>query len=147
MKKGFLLALASLAGVLFIFSSCQKDLKSTKSDELMGTPLPTTGMYCRIESIWLNPGTPDQQFRLIVYDGFENPTFITNPMVQTGSPFRSFKYDSWHRLKEYLESYSNNTFETWHFYGYDAAGRIGVDTSYTFGSSATGKPTNYFYRM
>jgi hypothetical protein len=50
-------------------------------------------------------------------------------------------------MKEYLESYSNNTFETWHFYGFDYLTRIGVDTFYVFGSSATGKPTNYFERV
>jgi hypothetical protein len=138
--------ITSLTGMSFIFSGCQKELDSPNGDEIPGTPLPTTGNYCRIESIWLNPGAINQEFRLISYDEFENPTFITNPFVATGRPFRSFKYDSWHRLVEYLEAYSNNTFETWHFYGFDAQGRIGVDTSYTFGSTDTGMPANYFYR-
>jgi hypothetical protein len=146
MKKNSLFLLTSLAGMWLFFSSCQKNLDAVKADEVMGTPLPSSTDYCRIESIWLNPGLPDQQFRLIAYNEFENPTFITNPFIVTASPFRSFKYDSWHRLKEYLESYSNNNFETWHFYGFDLSGRIGVDTSYTFGSSITGKPTNYYYR-
>jgi hypothetical protein len=146
MKKNFLFLLTSLAGALMFLSSCQKNLEDAKADEVMGTPLPSTTDYCRINSIWLRPGAPDQQFRLVMYDEFENPKFITNPMVATGSPFRSFKYDTWHRLVEYLESYTNNTFETWHFYGFDLQGRIGVDTSYTFGSSITGKPTNYLFR-
>jgi hypothetical protein len=138
--------ITSMTGMLFIFSGCQKELQSTNGDEIPGTPLPTTGNYCRIESIWLNPGTLSQEFRLIAYDQFENPTFITSPLVATGRPFRSFKYDSWHRLVGYLEGYSNNAFETWHFYGFDAQGRIGVDSGYTFGSAVTGKPTNYLYR-
>ena len=146
MKQKFFCILVSTVAATSFLSSCKKDVQSPMDETIISTPLPTTGMYCRIESIWLNPGQMDQQFRLIAYNEFENPTYITNPMVVTGSPFRSFKYDSWHRLREYLEAYSNNTFETWHFYGFDQSGRIGVDTSYTFGSSLTGKPTNYYYR-
>lgn len=146
MKMRLSFSISSLAGMLILFSSCQKQMDAPASDEVMGTPLPTTGMYCRIESIWLRPGMPDQEFRLVGYNEFENPTFITNPFIATSRPFRSFLYDALHRLREYREFYSNNTFETWHFYGFDQNGRIGVDTGYTFGSTLTGKPTNYFYR-
>jgi len=146
MKMRLSIFITSLAGMMFIFSSCQKDMDAAKADEVMGTPLPTSGNYCRIESIWLRPGMPDQEFRLIGYNEFENPTFISNPFIATSRPFRSFLYDTWHRLREYREFYSNNTFETWRFYGFDKNGRIGVDTSYTFGSTLTGKPTGYFYR-
>jgi hypothetical protein len=144
-RKNFSVFLSTIVATM-LFISCQKDVGAPKDNSILSTPLPGQVTYCRIESFWLSPGQSNQQFRIIMYNEFENPTFITNPMVQTGSPFRSFKYDSWHRLSQYLESYSNNTFETWHFYGFDSQGRIGLDTSYTFGSSITGKPTNYFYR-
>ena len=144
-RKIFPLLLSTVAASMF-FTSCQKDVGAPKDTEVRSTPLPGLTTYCRIESFWLNPGLSSQQFRLVMYNEFENPIFITNPMVGTGSPYRTFKYDSWHRLVQYLESYTNNHFETWHFYGFDNSGRIGVDTSYTFGSSITGKPTDYYYR-
>jgi len=144
-RKNFSIFVGTVAASM-LFISCQKDVGAPKDSTIRSTPLPGQVTYCRIESFWLHPGQVDQQFRIVAYNEFENSTFISNPMVQTGSPFRSFKYDSWHRLVQFLESYSNNNFETWHFYGFDLSGRIAVDTSYTFGSSLTGKPTNYYYR-
>jgi hypothetical protein len=137
--------LATTAGILAILSSCQKEVDVSKNDELMGTPLPTTGLYCRIESIWENPGAMDERFWLIGYDDFENPTFITTPLPSTGLPFRTFKYDSWHRLSEYRGEYSNGHFETWSFYGYDLNGRIGSETRYSLGTLGE-VPTNYFLK-
>jgi len=146
MKRRLTLLLASLSGILAIFSSCQKEMDVTKSgDEIMGTPLPTTALYCRIESIWENPGAWDQKFWLIAYDEFENPKFITTPVPATGQPFRTFKYDGWHRLRQYRGEYSNGHFENWTFYGYDLNGRIGYDTTYTFGDLGE-MPTNYVYK-
>jgi hypothetical protein len=146
MKRNIVFVFVSTIVSSIFFISCQKDVGVPKDSTVLSTPLPGQPTYCRIESFWLNPGQMNQEFRLIAYNEFENPTFITNPVISTARPFRSFKYDSWHRLAEYLESYSNNHFETWHFYGFDQQGRIGVDTSYTFGSSVTGKPTDYYYR-
>ena len=147
MKRHFLLMLASLSGMLAIFSSCQKEMDVARSgDDILGTPLPTTGLYCRIESIWENPGESDQKFWLIGYDEFENPTFITTPVPATGQPFRTFKYDTWHRLREYRGEYSNGNYEFWHFYGFDLNGRIGVDTSYSLGAMGPDGPLTYFER-
>jgi len=146
MKRHSLLMLVSLSGILGILSSCQKEIDVSKSgDDIMGTPLPTTGLYCRIESIWENPGEIFQKFWLVAYDEFENPKFITTPLPATGQPFRTFKYDSWHRLREFRGEYSNTHFENWSFYGYDLNGRIGYDTTYTFGDLGE-VPTNYFMK-
>src|SRR4030095_1755275 len=121
--------------------SCQKNLDAVKADEVMGTPLPSLTDYCRIESIWENAGLYNQRFILVLYDEYENPVAITTPVILTNKPYQTFKYDAWHRLREYRGEYGNGGFEFWHFYGYDLSGRIGVDTTYIFG-----QPTNYFDR-
>ena len=146
MKKNSLLLLACLAGCFILFSSCKKELDSVKNDEVGNTPLPGQPTYCRIESIWENPGSDDQRYMLILYDQYENPTAITTPFPTTGHPFRTFKYDQWHRLREYLSDYGNGFFEFWHFYGFDLNGRIGVDTMYKYGRLLE-KPTDYFERV
>src|SRR5207248_4396010 len=64
----------------------------------------------------------------------------------TGQPFREFKYDGWHRLRQYIGDYGNGNFEEWHFYGFDNNGRIGVDTNYVLGQLGP-RPTNYFNRI
>jgi hypothetical protein len=99
---------------------------------IRSTPLPGQSTYCRIESIWENAGAYNQRFLLVLYDEYENPIAITTPEVGTGHPYITFKYDSWHRLREYRGEYSNGYFEFWHFYGFDLSGRIGVDTAYWF---------------
>ena len=145
MKKKLLNLLISSAGMLLLFSSCQKEMGSPKDDEISNTPLPGLTTYCRVESIWENPGASNQRFLLVAYDQFENPAFITTPLPSTGHPFRVFKYDNWHRLREYFGDYGNGFFEFWHFYGFDNNGRIGVDTMYTFGQLLD-KPVGYFER-
>ena len=145
MKKNSLLLLACIAGFFLLFSSCKKELGSVKNEEIGNTPLPGQPTYCRIESIWENPGSDDQRYILILYDQYENPTAITTPFPATGHPFRKFKYDEWHRLREYLGDYGNGFFDFWHFYGFDLNGRIGADTMYTFGKLLD-KPTDYFER-
>jgi len=133
-----------IAGLAIIFSSCQKDLGTVKqTDEVMGTPLPGQITYCRIESIWEKNGQFGQEYRIIGYDEYENPTFISTPMVTTGSPFRTFKYDTWHRLKEYREEYTAGGFFSWHKYFYDNNGRIGADSSYSMGAFSEGAPDFY----
>ena len=133
-----------IAGILIIFSSCQKNLDTVKQpDELMGTPLPGQVTYCRIESFWVKNGQFGQEFRIVGYDEYENPTFISVPMVTTGSPFRTFKYDTWHRLKEYREEYTAGGFFSWHKYFYDNNGRIGADSSYSMGAFSEGGPFVY----
>jgi hypothetical protein len=136
---------ACAAGTMLLFSSCKKDLIQQENEEVKSTPLPGETSYCRIESISQNAGMPNQTFRLILYDEFENPVAITTPVVSTGSPYRVFKYDQWHRLREYRSEYSRGSFETWHFYGYDLNGRIDVDTTYVFGIMGE-KPENYHYK-
>jgi len=140
MKKKSLLY-ASFGALIFLFS-CQKDISGPASQEVMNTPLPGQTVYCRIESIWENPNQFDQRFILILYDQYENPTAITTPLPGTGHPYRVFKYDSWHRLRELIGDYGNGHFEFWHFYGFDLSGRIGVDTVYTFGQLLD-KPVGY----
>ncbi len=146
MKKSFLLLLSSLAGMMLLFTSCKKELTNPNDEEIISTPLPSPTTYCRVESVWTNPGGMDQQFFLISYDDYENPKFITTPLPATGQPFRVFKYDGWHRLKEYLGMYGNGNFEEWHFYGFDKNGRIGYDTVYLLGTLGE-KPTNYWKRV
>ena len=146
MKKKIPRLLSSLAVMLVIFSSCQKELDVAKSDEVMGTPLPGQPTYCRIESLWERPGASDQRFILFLYDEFENPTAITTPVPSTGHPYRTFKYDTWHRLREYRGEYSNGNYEFWHFYGFDLNGRIGLDTNYTLGAMGPTGPLTYFER-
>jgi hypothetical protein len=145
MKKRSTLVLLGIASLAILFVACRKEINTPDGNEVGNTPLPTTGTYCRIESIWLNPGSSSQSYWLIAYDEFENPKFITTPLPATGQPFREFKYDGWHRLREYVGDYGNGMFEEWHFYGFDWNGRIGVDTNYVFGKLGE-KPTNYFNR-
>ncbi len=132
MKRSSSFLLISLGVLLAIISGCQKHLELSKNKELSSTPLPGQTINCRIESIWENPGAYNQRFLLMLYDEYENPIAITTPEVSTGHPYITFKYDAWHRLREYRGEYSNGYFEFWHFYGYDLSGRIGVDTAYWF---------------
>ena len=141
MKIRIFLPIISLLSLFILLNSCQKKL-DVSNDEIAGTPLPTTGAYCRIESIWESPGSPlDEKFWLIAYDEFENPTFMTAPTIGTDRPFKIFRYDNWHRLREFLGDYGNGYYEYWHFYGFDGNGRIAVDTIYIFGRMGE-RPTN-----
>src|SRR5687767_3446106 len=106
MKKQFSF-LSAIAVAIIIFSSCQKKLDLPADRDVAGTPLPGQTTYCRMESIWENPNTAQQKFILILYDQYENPTALTTPVPTTGHPYKTFKYDSWHRLKEYRGEYSN----------------------------------------
>jgi hypothetical protein len=109
MKKRSTLVLLGIASLAILFVACRKEINTPDGNEVGNTPLPTTGTYCRIESIWLNPGASSQSYWLIAYDEFENPKFITTPLPATGQPFREFKYDGWHRLREYVGDYGNGT--------------------------------------
>ena len=145
MKKRLLLPLANLLVLLMILNACRKETISPTENEIVSTPLPGQATYCRIESIWEHPHEPDQRFFLVLYDEYENPTAVTIPLATTGHPYRTFKYDQWHRLREYRGEYANGFFEFWHFYGFDNNGRIGVDTTYTFGRLGE-RPTDYVDR-
>ncbi len=130
-KSSFLfLSLAILAALT---PGCQKNLELSQDKEIANTPLPGQAINCRIESIWVNPGDYFQEFRLVLYDEYENPVAITTPAIGTGHPYVTFKYDSWHRLREYRGEYIGGVYEFLHFYGFDQHGRIGVDTAYFFG--------------
>ena len=109
MKKEFYFLLSIVCTITIFSSSCTKNALHAK-DEVKSTPLPGQDQYCRIESVWVKNGQFGQEYHLIGYDEYENPTFITTPIVTTGSPFRTFTYDSWHRLREYRESYSFGKF-------------------------------------
>src|SRR5215210_266641 len=89
---------ACAAGTMILLSSCQKYFNLKEKDETKSTVLPTENSYCRVESIWENPGMNNQRIRLVLYDEYENPVAITTPLVTTGSTYRTFKYDHWHRL-------------------------------------------------
>lgn len=149
-KRSFLFVCIPVA--LFLFTACSKHLDTPNSEPVIeidpapGTPLPGQTTYCRIESLWENPGEPDQRFILFLYDQYENPVAITTPVPGTGRPYRTFKYDNFHRLREYRGEYSNGNYEFWHFYGLDLNGRIGVDTMYIFGAMGPTGPLNYFER-
>jgi|SRR4030095_2814679 len=144
MKKSF--SFLTVCGVtLILLAACRKEINTPKEEEIPTTPPPGLTTYCRIESLWENPHSPGQRFFLVLYNDFENPTVVTAPLPSTGHPYRTFKYDTWHRLREYLGEYGNGFFEFWHFYGFDNNGRIGVDTNYVFGKLGE-KPTDYFNR-
>ncbi|HEY0677488.1 MAG TPA: RHS repeat domain-containing protein [Chitinophagaceae bacterium] len=147
MKKRFSFLFTCLPVMLMILAGCQKQVDTPfKPEEIGGTPLPGQPTYCRIESIWENPGAPNQRFLLVLYDLFENPVAITTPVVTTGHPYRTFKYDTWHRLIQYRGEYANGNYEFWHFYGFDLNGRIGVDTNYVLGAMGPTGPLTYFER-
>ncbi len=146
MKKNYSLLFTGVICLLTFLSGCRKELNIGKDEEIANTPLPGQPTYCRIESIWENPGASNQRYILVLYDVYENPTAITTPLPTTGHPYYTFKYDSWHRLREFRGEYANGNFETWHFYGYDLNGRIGVDTSYRLGAMGSNGPASYFER-
>jgi len=123
--------------VVVVLVGCQKKLASP-TDEVAGTPLPTSGTYCRISSIWEHPNTPEQKFFNFIYDEYENPIAIT------GIPYRTFEYDAWHRLKKYVSDYGNGIFAV-HHYGYDNQGRIAVDSFY-IRATTSDHPQNYEHR-
>ncbi len=146
MKRRFSFGrLTYLAILLLILSGCKKEIDAIKQIEEVGSLTPTGATYCRIESIWQDPFTRDQKFLTVLWDEYENPVAITHPSPSTANPFRIFRYDQWHRLREYLGDYGNGFYESWHFYGYDLNGRIGVDTQYVFGVMGE-KPTTYVER-
>lgn len=147
MKKRILFLICMPIAVMSLFS-CRKQLDkpAVNMDEVAGTPLPGQTTYCRIESLWENPNAPGQRFILILYNEYENPTAITTPLPGTGHPYHTFKYDTWHRLREYRGEYSNGNYEFWHFYGFDLNGKIGVDTLYTLGAMGATRPATYFER-
>ena len=147
MKKQFLVAASIVSAATILLCGCQKNLQLKNSEEeLRGTPLPGQENYCRIESIWEKPGYfLKERFLLVLYDEYENPIAVTTPEVGTGQSYCTFKYDDWHRLKEYRGEYSNGFFEFWHFYGFDLNGRIAVDTAYFWGRLSN-KPIDYLER-
>lgn len=145
MKRRFVLPPVSTLVTILILTACRKEVTPTTQEEILSTPLPGQTTYCRIESLWEHPHEADQRFFLVLYNEFENPTVVTIPLPTTGHPYRTFKYDHWNRLREYRGEYANGFFEFWHFYGFDNNGRIGVDTTYTFGKLGE-KPTEYFDR-
>ena len=151
MKKRNSVRLLGFSVLVTLFFSCQKqvdtpDADSAPGEEVITTPPPMSPTYCRIESFWENAGLPGQKFILVLYDEYENPIAITQPAVGTGHPYRTFKYDQWHRLREHRGEYANGHFEFWHFYGFDNNGRIGVDTAYIFGQMGPTGPLNWFER-
>ncbi len=122
--------------VVLISTGCQKSIETVTNDqELSGTPLPGQATYCRIESIWEKDhgGRGEQRFILILYNEYENPVAVTVPQIGTATPYRTFRYDSWHRLREYLGTFGNGNYLFWHKYGFDKAGRMGYDTLYIMG--------------
>lgn len=150
MEKRKTVHLLCITALMIFFFSCQKHVEtpdtSATPDEILGTPPPIMPTYCRIESIWEHPGQSDQKFILVLYDEFENPIIVTQPNVGTGHPYRTFKYDQLHRLRQYRGEYANGNYEFWHFYGLDLNGRIGVDTQYVLGAMGPTGPLSYFER-
>jgi len=100
----------------------------------MGTPLPSTTTYCRVDAIVAMgaPG-PAPAFWLVQYDEFENPKAMVTGNAMFGRPNHFFKYDHWHRMVEYRSEVDNGLFQEWHFYGFDLNGRIAYDSVYFMG--------------
>jgi len=133
MKRNSLFILSNFIGMLLIFSSCQKNLEAGKADEVMGTPLPSTTTYCRVDYIVTHGPGSDGTPWFVVYDEFENPTAMITINVGFGRPNHFFKYDHWHRMIEYRQEVHNGLFQEWHFYGFDLNGRIAYDSVYFMG--------------
>ena len=141
-KQSLILSCFQILLLFVISTGCQKSIDVPgKGEELPGTPLPGQGTYCRIESIWEKDhgGRGEQRYILILYNEFENPVAVTVPQIGTSKPYRTFRYDTWHRLKDYLGTYGNEHFLFWHKYGYDNSGRIGYDTLYIMGGIRNGE--------
>jgi len=140
MKQKIFCYLLCSTALTFFLVACQKDLKPSKDNTILSTPLPTTGTYCRIERLDGTDGQDPAPYSLnFSYDLYENPVAVlpTHP-IDFVRPTRYFLYDTWHRLKEYrvlaktIFSASGpiQVYNEWHFYGFDLNGRIGVDTAY-----------------
>jgi hypothetical protein len=143
MKKSSSILVMCIGVVAAILSGCQKGL-DLSDKEIATTPLPGQAVNCRIESMWVQTDFGDE-FRLVLYDEYENPVVITTPGIGTGHPYITFKYDSWHRLRQYCGEYIGGSFEFLHVYGFDHNGRIGIDTGYVFGSPID-HPVHYLDR-
>lgn len=100
------------------------------SDYLQDHPDGTTDL-CQIKKMtyyYFNDST-DIDF---VYNSWGDPVSAIKQKA-IGTPDALFRYDSRHRLTDYIEAYKNGGFETWHRYVYDDDNRVIRDTTYIFG--------------
>jgi hypothetical protein len=67
------------------------------------------------------------------YNSWGAPVSVIQSRAASGHPDGLFRYDSKHRLTDYIEAYKNGGFETWHRYVYDKNNVIIRDTTYIFG--------------
>ena len=132
--------LLGIVSLVALFTSCQKEI--TKKDDVPSAILPGQGTNCNIESLSIEPNTAGVHNHLIAYDEYQNPKFISSS-DPTNIPVRTFKYDSWYRLREFRGEFPNGNFDSWHFYGYDNNGRLAIDTTYYSGKITGDRPTTY----
>lgn len=144
MKKRQLLCFATILFIL-IFSACKKDMNDPSLSQV--TNEDASDLVTPACAIDLIKGTnPDGITKAaFIYDGLGNPKKIKVDNVTTGNPNRLFRYNAQHRLTDYIGAYDNGTFEFWHKYGYNAAGKIVKDTVYIFGLLGA-TPTDYYER-
>lgn len=83
----------------------------------------------------------DDIHHMFSYNKYGNPEKVVNDRVGTGSPNMWFKYDKYNRLIQLIRPYSNNNYETWNKYGYNAKNQIVRDTQYEFGPFVDSVPS------
>jgi hypothetical protein len=80
---------------------------------------------------------------VIAYNSYSDPVSITPGWIGTGNTRRLFRYDSKHRLTDYIGAYELGGYEQWRWYVYDNNNRVIRDTSYSFGSLSDKKSGQY----
>lgn len=99
-------------------------------------------LQCRIKKITFER-TSTPYTGLFYYNKQNNPDSVIYQRVTTGLPNLHFYYDKQHKLTELKAVYSNNTYESWHFFTWQGQ-RIIADTIYTWGQTDTRPaPGNY----
>jgi hypothetical protein len=77
--------------------------------------------------------TYDTITAIVAYNSWGDPISVTPNHIGTGMPQYLFRYDSQHRLTDFIGAYSNGYYEQWRRYVYDGNNRIIRDTAYSFG--------------
>jgi len=95
---------------------------------------------CRIEKIISYSSWTPTRTGIFAYNQKGDPVSIIFDFTTTGASNFLFLYDNKHRIKDYLATYPNNSYQFWISYTYDARDRVISDTSYQGGSIENGVP-------
>ena len=117
-----------VGATLSLLAGCNKLL-----DYLHDHPDGTVDL-CQIKNMTVYYNNSDSVTVDFTYNSWGAPVSVIQSRAVTGRPDGLFRYDSRHRLTDYIEAYKNGFFETWHQYVYDKNNRIIRDTTYIFGA-------------